>query len=228
MASGKMVRMQRRRWRIVLIAAGVGVLVGLIAVAVSTARVASLAAGRVYAPGDVPERGIGLVLGARSHADRPSAFLAARLDVAVDLFQRGKVRVLLVSGDNLARSNHETTMMRRYLEERGVPPEAVFEDEAGFDTYDSCVRARDVFGVDELTIVTQDYHLDRAIAICRQIGVDAVGVPDESVRTRYPAVWAKGKGREWAANLKMEWDVATSRQPQSDPFDPTLLAAVDS
>ncbi len=218
----------RRPWRTVLIAAGAVVVVGVIAVAVSTVRVASLAAGRAYPPDDVPERGVGLVLGARSHADRPSAFLAARLDVALSLFEAGKVRVLLVSGDNLARSNHETTMMRRYLEERGVPPERIFEDEAGFDTYDSCVRARDVFGVEELTIVTQDYHLDRAIAICRQVGVDAVGVPDESMRTRYPAVWAKGKGREWAANLKMEWDVATSRQPQADPFDPALLAAVEA
>ena len=219
--------MRRPTWMTVLVAAGVGVLVGLIAVGVSAARVASLAAGRVYAPDDVPERGVGLVLGARTHADRPSAFLAARLDVAADLFERGKVSVLLVSGDDLARSNHETTMMRRYLEDRGVPPERIFEDEAGFDTYDSCVRARDVFGVAELTIVTQDYHLDRAIAICEQVGVDAVGVPDESARERFPAVWAKGRGREWLANLKMEWDTLTAREPQQDPFDGSLLEALD-
>ena len=84
-----------------------------------------------------------------------------------------------------------------------------------------------MFGVDELIIVTQDYHLGRAVAICRQVGVDAVGVADESVRARYPAVWAKGAGREWAANLKMEWDVATARQPQRDPFDSSLLAATE-
>ena len=219
--------MLTRPWKRVLLVVGVGVVLGVVAVAASATRVAALSAGRVFAPDDVPERAVGLVLGARSYADRPSAFLAARLDVAVDLFERGKVRALLVSGDNLARSNHETTMMRVYLEERGVPPEAIVEDEAGFDTYDSCVRARDVFGVDELTIVTQDYHLGRAVAICRQVGVDAVGVADESVRTRYPAVWAKGAGREWVANLKMEWDVATARQPQSDPFDASLLAAAE-
>ena len=79
--------------------------------------------------------------------------------------------------------------------------------------------------VTELTVVTQDYHLPRAVAICRQVGVDAVVVPDTTVRGRYPAVWAKGAGREWAANLKMEWDLATGRQPQADPFDPSLLAA---
>ncbi|MDF1487271.1 SanA/YdcF family protein [Tessaracoccus caeni] len=217
----------RTAWKRALIAAGVALLVGVAAVGGSAAHVATLSSGRVYSVDDVPERGVGLVLGARTHPDRPSAFLAARLDVALRLFESGKVRVLLVSGDNLARSNHETTTMRRYLEERGVPSERIFEDEAGFDTYDSCVRARDVFGVAELTIVTQDYHLDRAIAICEQVGVDAVGVPDESARERFPAVWAKGRGREWLANLKMEWDTLTAREPQQDPFDGSLLEALD-
>ena len=118
--------MLSRPWKRALLVLGLGLVLGGVAVAASAARVASLSSGRVFASEEVPERGVGLVLGARSHPDRPSAFLAARLDVAVDLFQRGKVRVLLVSGDNLARSNHETAMMRRYLEERGVPPEAVF------------------------------------------------------------------------------------------------------
>ena len=191
----------------------------------STARVASLAAGRVYAPGDVPARGIGLVLGARSHADRPSAFLAARLDLALELFKAGKIRGILVTGDGLERSNFETKVMREYLVERGVPPEQIVEDPAGFDTYDSCVRARDVFGVTELTVITQDYHVGRAIAICELVGVDAVGVGDTTMLGRFPYNWVKGASREWAANLKVEWDTLTKRQPQQDPYDPSLLEA---
>ncbi|MFT3888033.1 MAG: ElyC/SanA/YdcF family protein [Arachnia sp.] len=219
---------RRRRRRRILVAAGVGLLLALVAVVVSAARVAWLSSGRVYAADAVPEGGVGLVLGARADPGRPSAFLAARLDVAITLFTEGKIRAVLVSGDNSASSNYETTQMRHYLEERGVPSDLIFEDPAGYDTYDSCVRARDVFGLAALTVVTQDYHLGRAIAICRQIGIDAIGVPDEVARARYPAVWAKGQSREWAANLKMEWDVLTARQPQQDPFDGSLLQALGS
>lgn len=208
--------MLSRPWKRALLVLGLGLVLGGVAVAASAARVASLSSGRVFASEDVPERGVGLVLGARSHPDRPSAFLAARLDVAVDLFQRGKVRVLLVSGDNLARSNHETAMMRRYLEERGVPPEAVFEDEAGFDTYDSCVRARRIFGVSRAIVVTQTYHLPRALATCRAIGLDAWGVGDETVKTNQQ-MWLYGSMRELGANLKMAWDVLSQRQPTLGP-----------
>ena len=217
--------MLTRPWKRVLLVVGVGVVLGVVAVAASATRVAALSAGRVFAPDDVPERAVGLVLGARSYADRPSAFLAARLDVAVDLFERGKIRAILVTGDGLPRSNDEPGVMRDYLEARGIPADRIVEDPAGFDTYDSCVRARDVFGVTEMTILTQDYHVGRAIAICEAVGIDAVGVGDTTMRTRFPQYWVKGVSREWAANLKAEWDILTRRQPQQDPFDPSLLEA---
>ncbi len=200
-------------------------MVALIPVAASWIHLASVSAGRTHSADDVPQRGVGMVLGAKTHPDRPSAFLAARLDLALELFKAGKIRGILVTGDGLERSNFETKVMREYLVERGVPPEQIVEDPAGFDTYDSCVRARDVFGVTELTVITQDYHVGRAIAICELVGVDAVGVGDTTMLGRFPYNWVKGASREWAANLKVEWDTLTKRQPQQDPYDPSLLEA---
>ena len=109
-----------------------------------------------------------------------------------------------------------------------VPAERIVEDVAGFDTYDSCVRARDVYGATGLTIVTQDYHVPRALTICRSVGLDAVGVGDTSFRERHPSVWARGAGREWLANLKMEWDLLSQREPQQDPASDALLRAVEA
>lgn len=216
---------RRRRW---LLAAGAAVLLCLTPVAASAGHLASVAAGRTYTVDEVPARAVGMVLGAKSHPDRVSAFLGARLDVAIELFEAGRIRAILVTGDGLERSNNEPAMMRDYLTARGVPADRIVEDPAGFDTYDSCRRARDVFGVEEMTVITQDYHLGRAIAICQLVGIDAVGVADTTMRGRFPLNWVKGAGREWAANLKAEWDTISRREPQLDPYDPSLLEAAAS
>ncbi|MEO7587814.1 MAG: ElyC/SanA/YdcF family protein [Arachnia sp.] len=209
-----------------LVLTGLLAAVGLVGAIVFGARhVSHVAAGRVYSVDDVPPRAIAMVLGAKADQQRPSAFLAARLDLAVDLYEKGAIRAVLVSGDNRAESNHETTVMRDYLVAHGVPGDKVVEDPAGFDTYDSCVRARDVFGVTEMIILTQLYHLERAITICQDIGVDSVGVGDVTARDNFPDLYSKGEKREWAANLKMEWDLVSRRKPQQDPFDDSLLEA---
>lgn len=192
------------------------------------AHVNAAAAGHEYGAGDVPARDVALVLGARAHSDRPSVSLASRLDLAVELWEAGSVRAVLVSGDGLPRSNNEPRVMRDYLVARGVPAERIVEDGAGFDTYDSCLRARDVYGATGLTIVTQDYHVRRALTICRSVGLDAVGVGDTAFRHRHPTVWAKGAGREWLANLKMEWDLLSRRTPQVDPADDALMQAIEA
>lgn len=208
-----------RRFRRLFLAAGIAVAVGALTAAGSAFRVAWVAAGRQYTPENVPERGVGLVLGAK--VDGPgqvSGFLSARLDVALDLFQRGKVRALLVSGDGYAESFYETREMKNYLVDRGVPANRVVEDVGGFDTYDSCIRTRDTFGIDEVTIITQDYHLPRAITVCEALGVDAIGVPDTTARQVYRGIWMRNVVREIPANLKMEWDLLLRRAPvQSDP-----------
>ncbi|WP_190394548.1 SanA/YdcF family protein [Nocardiopsis deserti] len=133
----------------------------------------------------VPERPVALVLGAGVRPDgRPSLLLARRLDAAADLYFAGKVDVVLVTGDNSVEHYNETDTMRAYLVDAGVPGEHIVGDYAGFSTWDSCVRAHEVFGVREATVVTQDFHLPRAVRLCRSAGIDAVGVADSSMEER--------------------------------------------
>ena len=142
---------------------------------------------------------------------------AARLgiDLGVALVDEGKVDVLIVSGDNTAEHHHETTNMRRYLQREGVASAAIVEDEHGLDTYDTCVRTREVFGVTSAVLVSQSYHLPRAIATCRAVGVDAIGVGDTSVKETSRR-WGEFSRREIGANLKMVVDLVSRRQPSLD------------
>lgn len=206
----------RRSWwgRGALAATGTGVAAGL-AVLGAVVWVRATAAGHLYADTDldsVPPAPVALVLGAQVYpSGTPSRFLAGRLDLAKRLLDAGVVRVVLVSGDNMAREYNEPDAMRRYLVDAGVPQDKVVADYAGFDTYDSCVRALKIFGVRRLVVVTQDYHLPRAVATCRAIGLDASGVGDTSVRgTR---AWFRGVVRDQVACVKTVVDVVTRRAP---------------
>lgn len=170
-------------------------------------------AGRVRDIEDVPARPAAIVLGAKAEASGPSAFLAARLDLAIRLWEEKKVERIVVSGDGRASSNNEPLVMRRYLERRGVPSGVIVEDPGGYDTYDTCRRARDTYGLRRVTVLTQDYHVRRVIAICRWLGVDAVGVGDQTMRTRWPLLWGKAVIREPLAYVKMEYDLLSDREP---------------
>ncbi len=171
-----------------------------------------------------PARDVAIIFGAEMYpSGRPSPYLKARLDLGVTLFNDGKTKVLLVSGDNAPEHNRESTNMKRYLVAQGVPADRIVEDEYGLDTYDTCVRAREVFGLTEALLVSQRYHLHRAVATCRAIGVDAVGVGDISVK-RTSKRWDDFAQRELGANLKMVWDLATRRTPNLDG-DPDAVSS---
>ena len=114
--------------------------------------------------------------------------------------------------------------MRRYLEARGVPAARIVEDEAGNDTYDTCVRVRDTFGVRSAILVSQSYHLPRAVATCRALGVDAVGVGDDSVQ--HLSFWPVGVMREYPADVNLVLDVARRRPPAV--ADPPSTAVADA
>lgn len=206
-----------------------GVLVGLgvLAIGAPAGWVRWQARDRIFSAEAVPERPVALVLGAQVYpSGNPSPYLKARLDLALQLFNAGKVRAILVSGDNGTEHYDEPDAMRKYLIAKGVPAIKVVADYAGFDTYDSCVRAQKIFGVSALTVVTQEYHLYRAVAICQAIGLDVVGVGDTSVA--HDDTWRNGELREYLANLKMVWDLVTSRTPTMGPHEigiETALAA---
>ena len=193
---------------------GLGFLAGA-AVLGSAGWVRTAAAGHTYRDAEldrVPPAPVALVLGAQVYpSGTPSAFLAARLDLARRLYDAGLVEVLLVSGDNGAREYNEPDAMRAYLVDAGVPADQVVADYAGFDTYDSCSRAQRIFGVERLIVVTQGYHLPRAVATCRALGLDADGVGDESVRGT--AAWRRGALRDQVACVKTVRDLLTRRDP---------------
>ncbi|WP_380286361.1 vancomycin high temperature exclusion protein [Kitasatospora purpeofusca] len=153
-----------------------------------------LAAGdRVGTVASAPPAPVAVVFGAGLFDGKPSPYLAHRLDAAVELYGTGKVQAILVTGDNSRVSYDETDAMRGYLIEHGVPQARVVGDYAGFDTWDSCTRAHRIFGVDRAVLVSQDFHVRRALALCEAAGIEsyAVGVPE--VRD---ATWLYGGFRE--------------------------------
>ncbi|MGL5862252.1 MAG: SanA/YdcF family protein, partial [Phycicoccus sp.] len=141
------------------------------------------------------------------------------------LVEDGRARVALVSGDNRFVDYDEPTAMLDGLVERGVPASAVVRDFAGRDTYDSCVRARRIFGVDRVLVVSQGYHLPRAVAICRAVGLDADGVGDWTAE-RYRADWVRGTVREVPASVKAALDVLSRRDPVLGPAEPGVRDAL--
>lgn len=126
----------------------------------------------------VPYEPVAIVFGAGAPDGQPTPYLVRRLNVALDLYQRGKVTVILVTGDNSHPGYDEPTVMRDYLVHRGVPTARIVRDFAGFDTWASCARAKKIFGVDHATLVTQDFHMPRALLLCRAAGIDGYGVSD--------------------------------------------------
>ncbi|NLB71484.1 MAG: DUF218 domain-containing protein [Chloroflexi bacterium] len=137
----------------------------------------------VYNLDTVPSKAVVLVPGAGLNAvGGPSLPLRDRLDAAIQLYKAGKVQKLLVSGDNDSVYYNEPGAMQTYAIEAGIPEEDVVPDYAGRRTYDSCYRARHIFGMDELIVVTQAYHLPRAVFLCENSGIDVVGVPVEQSR----------------------------------------------
>lgn len=212
----------RRRGQVVRGSAVLLGLVGLATIVSSVAFVRVTAAGHLFTAAAVPPAPVALVLGAEVYPDgTPSPFLAARLDLAKRLYDAGKVKVLLVSGDNMAPEYNEPDAMRAYLIHAGVPADRVIADYAGFDTYDSCVRARRIFNVTDVIVVTQSYHLPRAVATCRRLGLEAAGVGDDTAR-RHPRSWRRGAIRDHVACVKTVLDLVTRRQPVLGPRETSV------
>jgi vancomycin permeability regulator SanA len=202
-------RLRRRLTR----ALGLGLVLGIGTLAGCVAWTRLAAHRHIYSAASVPPAPVALVLGAAVHPDgTPSPFLRARLELAKQLYDAGTVRVLLVSGDGRDPSYDEPGVMRDWLIAHGVPARRVVADTGGLDTYDSCVRAKRIFGVDHLIVVTQSYHLPRAVTVCRAVGVTTDGVGDESVWVHRRA-WRRAALREQFATVKAAVDVATRRDP---------------
>ena len=162
---------------------------------------------KVHSVEDVPTDRIAIVFGAGLRRDgMPTAVLRDRVETAAQLYLDGKVEKLLMSGDNSFADYNEPAAMRLYAHSLGVPDEAIVLDYAGRRTYDTCYRARHIFGVESAILVTQDFHLSRALFTCNALGVKAVGVEANNYYylKRSRLYW---NIREQLATVGAFWDV---------------------
>ena len=170
----------------------------------------AIVAREIYTtPESAPQKDIAIVLGASVVKGEPSPVLAARADVAAQLYLNQKVQKILVTGDSSSPSHDEVTPVRTYLVDAGVRPEDIVLDKAGVDTYSSMYRAHAVFGVDSAIVVTQDFHMPRALFLARMLGIDAVGA---LAREGDDALYAYL--REIPASWKALFDLALKRRPE--------------
>jgi vancomycin permeability regulator SanA len=213
-------RVGRRLLAVLAVASVLGVGPASVAVAATVPYLHSGADG-------VPAAPVAMVLGAAvDGAGHPSPFLAERIAVAVRLYQQGRVRALLMSGDNSRVTYDEVGAMAAEAARQGVPGSAIVQDHAGFDTYSSCYRARSVWGLTRIVVVTQPFHLTRAVWLCRSLGLDAEGAGTANDDT--DATWY-GWARELPALDKSIVDVWLRRTPtfpgpREHALDPVVAA----
>ena len=143
------------------------------------------AASRTFAMDNVPAERVAIVFGAGLRYDgTPTAILKDRVETAVQLHQQGKVDKLLMSGDNRVAEYNEPEAMRQYALELGIPEEDIVLDYAGRRTYDTCYRANAIFQVQSAILVTQSFHLPRALFLCNWFGVESTGVKANNIYFR--------------------------------------------
>lgn len=166
-------------------------------------------AGLVHEVADAPAAPVAIVFGAGIRGDgRLSPMLRDRMDTAIALYQAGKVRKLLVSGDNRFVDYNEPGAMYDYAVARGVPPVDVVRDYAGRRTYDTCYRAQAIFGVTDALLVTQRFHLPRALFTCDGLGIASAGVSADRTIYRSNTYY---RLRDALATLRAWWDVRIAR-----------------
>jgi len=220
-----------RRARLIRLAGG-GAALSLVAVGVmlwADQSCRHAAGGRIFqSVQTVPANEVGLVLGTgkTTRKGNPNLHFTQRINAAVELYRAGKVRQLLVSGDNHIAGYDEPTDMMAALAAAGVPTNAITRDYAGFRTLDSVVRANTVFGLKQFTVVTEEFHCPRALWIARTHGLDVVALAAPDLSARWSA---RVKAREALARVWCALDpYVLNRQPKfSGPPEPIALAQAE-
>lgn len=180
--------------------------------------------GKIFPMETAPSSTVAVVFGAGLNRDGSATpVLRHRVATAADLYFQQKVQKILMSGDNRFENYNEPAAMYDYAVQLGVPPEDIVLDYAGRRTYDTCYRARDIFQVDQVLLITQRFHLPRAIFICNLLGLDANGVSanrtDYRIRSRL--IW---NIRELPATLVALWEVlVTHPEPVLGNPEPIIL-----
>ena len=153
---------------------------------------------------DIPETKVAIIFGAGLNEEGTGAFLTDRVKTGVELYKAGKVQKLIMSGDNRTEFHDEPTAMINLALEEGVPEHALQADYAGRRTYDTCLRARKIFKVEDAILITQNFHMDRAMYTCDSLGIDVIGV--SSNRNKYEGqTWYAV--RDYFALIKAVWEI---------------------
>lgn len=165
---------------------------------------------RIYQPPEAPSQRVAVIFGAGLRRDgTPTAMLRDRVLTGAELYFSGKVEKLLMSGDNRFVDYNEPESMRQFALSVGVPDEAIVLDFAGRRTYDTCYRAKAIFGVEHALLVSQGFHLPRAVFLCNMLGLDAVGV--EAIRCYWNGSSFPWDVREQFATVAAFLDLYVSR-----------------
>ncbi len=211
-----------RRWprlsRVVLGGAALGVVLVLL-VALANVYVLWKGGGSTSSIADVPKAEVAIVPGALVQPNgKMSGMLGDRVEQASRLWHAGKVKKILVSGDHGSWKYDEPDTMREALVRDGVPPRDVFEDHAGFDTWATMVRARSIFGVRHAVVVTQGFHMPRALYLADAAGIDATGLTADLHHWGYQG--RKSEAREVLSRVKAIADVTLDTPAMAGPKIP--------
>ena len=172
------------------------------------------AKGKLYDKvSDIPSRKVGLLLGTSPYTAKGivNQYYNNRIDAAAELYFANKISYILISGDNHRHGYNEPEEMRQSLIEKGVPDSVIYLDYAGLRTYDSMIRAKDVFGEDSITVISQHWHNERALYIAQHHQLEAIAFNAKEVY--YRKAYLKNHTREAAAKVKAVLDVTTHKKP---------------
>lgn len=166
-----------------------------------------------YHIADVPETKTAVLLGTGKNLSNgmPNAYFYNRIQAASDLYKSGKIKYVIVSGDNSTKDYNEPEDMQLALMQYGIPKERIFLDHAGFRTLDSVIRAKDIFGQTNLIIISQKFHNERAVFLARKNGMEAFGYNAQDVN-KYAGL--KTNLREYLAKSKAYWDLLFNVEPK--------------
>jgi SanA protein len=165
-----------------------------------------------------PKNDVGIIFGAGIKGNQPSKYLKDRLDAGILLYKSKRINKILLSGDNGREEYDELTVMKNYCFNHGVDTTKIFIDYAGFDTYSTMYRAKHIFKIKKATLISQEYHLNRAIYIGQKLGVKSVGYSANKGEYRgYKYVCF----REYGSIFKSFFDVLRNREPHflGNPID---------
>lgn len=188
------------------------VIIGLIAIVSINYYVKSSTKNKIYySVKKFPKNDVGIIFGAGINGNQPSKYLKDRLDAGILLYKMKRINKILLSGDNGRDEYDELTVMKNYCFNHGVDTAKIFVDYAGFDTYSTMYRAKHIFKIKKATLISQEYHLNRAIYIGNKLGVKSVGYSannGEYLGYKYVTF------REYGSIFKSFFDVLRNREPR--------------